>query len=473
MNSWRAFLATTVLASGLQTANASEVFTDPTDGFRPRCIARTAAKNIFLNWDEDELYYRDVRAHLSSQKCENWEKVISNPLGWRVVKPTDSVIFDEPLTPGLSAMLAQVRAGATVARREQTADEFVSRNGVTKYTRELNETLTAKYGMAFSGDVYRSTLYRDRANQRAHSAVSTKLKGFSHFEVSPKVGSNTVVLVASGFGMDAEVREDSMQFAKDFISEMPRLGVNIRVMSFNPIGVYQENAELFAAQIREVLLSGKDVVVIGASKGVADALGGVALAFKGQLGEGREQLHAEGVGKLLGFVNLCGLVDGTFMADFAKKLPAADVFLGVLRKTSIKFNGHNIGDYLQSTTGLSRDDTAAYMRDVWSALPSDVSYLTVVNILTDYSVPPRSYAKGDELLKLTRTLKATRLANDTLIEFPGNEIPSWVAPRNAKIVFNSTHMIYDGYFEGRDLTESKTRIAMNKALLETVVELGR
>lgn len=462
-----------------QVAHADPTyFGEHTDGFRPRCLTKPVSRDhLFFSWKESEKTEREIWARLRRLPCDRWRQAGSlfSTRSWVRVLPAQDVVFGVRLDEQTREALRQVRYGAQEIRKERTADEWLLAHPFQKYTFEVNRQLTRRFGMGFSGDVYRAWIESSPRNQLAKDRFRSSFESAlrdprGSVERLRERSRSLKILVSLGMGWNPDKVEPGGD-VDDFTREVRTLGIPVTLLKNHPYEDFDGNVGILREQLDRELRSGSDVILLGLCKGSVELLAATSAVTRGYLDADRTQKGREpGRGRVLAYVNLSGLIGGTFLGDALEQVPGRETIASMLRD---EFTGtkHEIGQALLQLRKMSFGETMSFNRRTWmKGLASDSLYVNVLGIppVKGYADFEGPFIKG--MRKWIRRLRLTDAANDGYIEYPKQEIPAGTGARELTLVFPASHMLWDGVYEGQPMNQAPSRKALLMAILQTVLD---
>ncbi len=461
MRTWLLFLCLTTTAFADPCA---QYYSEKEDGHRPRCLETPDAKgNWFFTWDESEKWNRDVEIAQAALPCRRWKDLPANAAK-TVLKPADKKVGAIALEACTQVALKQVRLGAKKLRGELLAADWLKKNPVETYTIEKNRELTNDYGGGFAGDVYAAWLRQEPENAKAEKDLLKEFEKALEEEdptVTNKAKSKDIVALYSlGMGWDPkDAPPDSTMAILN--AEMLKLGVETKFLKNHPMAGIPENVEILTKQIVDELATGKDVILVGLCKGSPELLGAFAAAMKNRLDDKREQKNRpRGDGRVLAFLNVSGLIGGTYIADKAKTFPKWLL-------TSFKVKEEMLKQMESMTSAAAIDFNKTWV----GKLPSDVVYTSLVGIVPETGMNPALESKWMAQMRgITKLLKLADAAHDGFIEYPKQAIPTGNSTRETTIVIEGSHVLWEGYLGRHELNSPKARRALFSALFRQTLD---
>lgn len=464
-------------ASAQATVPRAAVYLDA--GGLPRCVTHPSdsSDGLLLIWNADVLYGRLVYAVSTrdfrlrgapATSCGCWPQMtaIVNSdvagLGSYPTLPNGAREFALPegrysLPPDALAGLVDVRRGSNVALRGVSARTYLAQNPIVEFTREHNRWLARSFGVGYAAEIYRAWLETLPTNAdfraRAIATVDRARSGQLERATSERMRGYRV-FVAQGY-----LQTERNPALGPLFAVFDELGIQHRIASLNPLSPIAPNAASLEAQIADELRrSDRRVILVGASKGVPELM--TALANLNT----REPALLLNVAAV---VSLAGMFDGSFLVDWASEIPQRWFVGGGLQEgldsSGLPRDSDLSGFFAMSTASL-RAASAFYA----PRLPA-LRYFNFVGILGG-----DGWARSATISRLQSGLAIPRVGssggNDGYIEYPGTAMPRTWGLRSTDVVFESSHGILDGWFNGRDLTQARERRATIEGLFVAIAD---
>lgn len=446
----------------------------------PVCFERENHDALIVVWDEKVFYERSLSAletrlpcaKIQSLRTARWivSSSLRRPFKISWAPGEANFIGDLGLRVQDQELLKQVRLGARWPRQEISAKDFLRAHPVSRYDFALNEELTLKYGIGFSGEFYQAWIDSRPENQTARRAFTDSMKRPIDIEAK-----KTIALVAMGLGWESDLSrhdEKTAPWVRDFAREIMSTGLPSVLLQRKPLTGVRENVDLIKPQIRDALSSGKDVVLSGLCKGVAEMmLAWAEVEAENRLADGS---RPAGWGRVRGILNMSGMNTGVYFADVME-----NTFMGKIMK--------RLAPYLPLSNDLaSADEVAQYPKALETMTTAEVSRIhdQVMSLLTeeDRRIPVlnvvgiikgRGIMEDDRLimntlLKVNQDHRFLAAAHDGFLQYPGNEFTRNDFPLARTIAFEASHMLMDGSAYGYPLDKTEVRrrsyLSMYRAL---------
>ena len=208
-------------------------------------------------------------------------------------------------------------------------------------------------------------------------------------------------------------------------------------------------------------------------KGSPELLAAYHLATQRYLDAERTQRQRDpGRGRVVAYLNLSGMIGGTFLGDALKNVPLHNYVGPVLNDKFKDGTAHDIGQALLQLETMDPATLTRFNQKTWmKGIPSDVTYFNVVGVPpeTGYAVFESGLVKT--MRKWIRKFHLSDAANDGYIEYPRNEIPAGTAQRQVTLVLPGSHMLWDGMYAGEIMGQPETRKALTTAMFHTLLDV--
>lgn len=415
----------------------------------PRCLENVEGKNLFLKYARKSIT-RTVRFTFSKTPCKNWKH--ADLTRWKKLDPETRSKLSEPM----QFQIEQLEKKATAFRDERTVSEFIDKRNITSYTRELNRELTPKYGAIFSAEVFKELTERKPGNRDFREYVLGEMKKKPISEPFTEYKEKVKVVVSFGLGWSDDFRKAAPYYIKEFLSDIESLGLEVVYLDRNPFGTVKNNVRRIIPQLESELQKDKRVILLSLCKGTPELLSALASIKNHELKE-----------KIIGHVNLSGMLSGTFFADIAMSVIVPKLlspFLKVIPIQTMKDAGRmaSSASYMKSTI------ITETLGDVKGNIPDDIPTVNV----TGAPMSDRVLRNGSPMapvLKYNYWQKFLVSANDGFIELPHTIISEELAPNQVTLVIDSSHMLADGYLDNFELSKQEPRRALYQSILRFIL----
>lgn len=450
------------------------------DGGMPRCFYTPGERGaLILHWDVNEHYRRQIKGTYFKwwKDCEGWENGRSNLINSQtvVVSSKTKTVFGFGFNSFVQKAIKQIEFGGRVYRTENTPKEYLAKYPINEFTVHTNRELASKYGVGFAGGIYRAWLLDKPENQEIRAALSKYLveAKANKLETLHKRSKDVVFMFAPGLGQDPNNDQGHLPVnLSDIIRDFKAIGLNLVVFPVKPKGSVEDNAKVIKEEMAKVLKSGKDIILAGASKGVADMFLGTG-KLANELGN-LDNLPKE-YGRIIAFVNISGVVRGSWVADRLAETKTYGFIQNIVSRLPYKW-ARNMSEYM---VGI-REMTSAYCQEIMKfygpRLPKNTEMFNLVGIIPGDGLGTKENGiRGDSRVPTIMQLFAKYMvgyfgANDGYLELPQMTFPSNYRSNDYSVPFDSTHYILDGHYNGWDMTVASNRRAVFKSLFHTVMD---
>lgn len=421
---------------------------------------------VTFEWNNgNDMYQRDMKAYPvgnSYSDCFTRPNPIERYRGVPVSYNT-TTLFGKAVPPYLRKTFGQIKTGGTVYRKETNAKDFLTNNPISQWDVSLNESLTKKYGVGFTSMLYKEFVKSQPANANFSNDISNYLNNSQNIkDLRARSGNITYVLVP-GLGNDITVAAKGNDVGmKEILDDLNALGLATRAVRTDKFASNLENnVQLIEATLRDVLSKGSDVVIVANSRGVPEALTALS-RIKNGLSDGAFP------GRVLGFMNMAGLVYGSFLGDWASSNPYVLAAMFAADGWLLKKIAPIVSMRIKAALALSTFNIATYTREFERRLPQDTVYLNLVGTLSGNGLS--SDGMLSKMQWIARTYVPHFGANDGYIEYPNTTISKKMASKNYTEVFDSDHLLWTGKYEGTPLLNNVNRRKVIASLLNTMLD---
>lgn len=463
----------------------------------PRCV-ENGNRRGFMWWNVNEnRYNRDVFVVQPARvgwDCNDWVTVS----GWggthiqaavkvkraEVYKSSVKTIQRINISKELSERLAQIQLGASEYRSEKTGAQWLKNNPLNDYNIQLNAELTKRFGIGFTGEIYKAFVETRPQNSKIKNELVKRIEksinnpAEQKRELAARSGK-VKLLVSLGLGW---VRGKKMEGPYDvprLEQDLKSIGLNYSVLENKPFGRVKSNSQMLAVQIQEELEKGNDIMLMGACKGTAEIMN--ALAMIPNLVDANGKQTNPKYGRVIGVLSLSGLMKGSFLAEWISGLNDKKFFNWLFRvlKDGPFPSMHDIGTIIGVAPDLSttqmEQDYAAYSKRV----PKDIVYFNALGVMPGNGLMSDSPVAELQNKVIVPILKNAN-ANDGYIDYPSSAIPDSMAKRVYSVVFDASHMIVDGKLNATwngkarsyEMRNEKTRRAVLSAMFVLFSDLS-
>lgn len=418
----------------------------------PRCVENVAGKNLFLKYSKRSLS-RVIRYNLSTKSCSDWRRDPPRS-NWKVLDEQTKALVPE----SLRWELEQIALKTEIFREERTAAEFVDRRNITEYTRELNRELTPKYGPVFSAMVFKELVERKPRNKEFRQYVLSELnKPESQETPFAEYRKDVKLVVSFGLGWSHTFGLGAPVYIRDFLSDIESLGLDVVYLDKNPFGTIEGNVRRMTPQLEEQLKDDRKIILLSLCKGTPELLSALKSSITPETRE-----------KIIGHVNLSGMLTGTFFADIARSIFVPRLLSPFLKIFPIKAM-QNAAKMAEAATYMKTSIVSETLSDVRGVLSDDTMTVNVTGAPMSNRIM-ESKSLMAPILKYNSWQKFLVSANDGFIELPHTEIPEELAPRQVSLILDASHMLSDGHLDQHSIGDEATRRKLYQAILRFILK---
>jgi hypothetical protein len=407
-------------------------------------------KNLFFSWSSKPLT-RVTRYALSKASCSISHKDIH--ARWKKLDEQTRSLLSEDLRIELD----QIEKKTNELRPEKTVAEFIEKRNITAFTRELNRELTPRFGPIFAAEVFKELIERNPENQEFRKFVLTELRNTEVSADPFAEWKDKIKLVVSfGLGWTADYGPAAPYYIKNFLSDIEAMGLEVVYLDKNPFGTVRANVSKMVPQLESELKKDKSVIFLSLCKGTPELLSAL------------KDIDPALKLKIVGHVNLSGMLSGTFFADIATSVIVPKMLSPFMKVIPIK-GVRDVGRMAGSTSTMKSTIIAETLSEVKGVMPEDI---LTVNV-TGAPLSDRVLKNGSPMsavLKYNYWQKFLVSANDGFIELPYTLVPEELAPRQVSLVLDASHLLSDGYIEEFSLGERDTRRKIYQSILRFILK---
>lgn len=425
----------------------------------PRCFV-SKEQNYFFKW-YDSAFTRKIMILEASEPCRNWRSLQN------ANSPSDNLSWDkfkEENYPNLPSSiieeLHQVGNKANVLLENESPEAFIDNKDVKGYTLELNRELSKRYGQLFSAKVFKAFIEKDSRNKEFKNEV---LKSFSKkWKTQPfsSLKDKVSVVVSFGLGWEEKYSQATPIYIREFLEDIKSLGLPVRFLRKDPWGSVRHNAEVIKDQLREELETGRDIILVSLCKGTPEIL----------LAESLVHTETEGrfINRILGHVNLSGMLDGTFYSDKSSELLIPKIAGPILKLIPIE-SARESTRLFGAIDFMRSDIIEGVVQEASQNLPKDLLYINI----TGAPMSEQIFEQHSPMVPVVRyTLfgKLSEGANDGFLELPNTLIPRFISNNQITLMLDSTHLLGDGMLEGHSLQQEFKRRSLYYTIISRVLQ---
>jgi hypothetical protein len=420
----------------------------------PQCV-ELKRFNVFFKWKERTLS-RDVYFTTSSFKCSSYNKVVHDrDIFWHDFKLEKLTFLDKKIIEEIK----QIEQKTNELREHFSVEDYLAANPIKEYTVETNRDLTRKYGQIFSALVFKHLIEQEKSSQELLQKVISDLNNKKKDNLLPNLKDKVRLVVSFGLGWEEKYSKYTPQYVINFLNDIKSLGLPVTFLSKDPFGTVAGNVQLMIPQVEEILKGKKDIIYISLCKGTPELFAATADVL--------QRLDQSSTARIIGHVNLSGMLSGAIFSDFAKEIVVPKLVAPLMKL--IPFNG--IADSAKMVDAIEYMQTSIIEESLESSSP----YLTKDIFTINVTGAPMStkILEGNSPMKPVVKYSAQKLfidsANDGFLELPSTLIPKNITTNQATLVLDSTHMLSDGSLHGYELGKQEIRRSLYQTVIETII----
>jgi hypothetical protein len=286
------------------------------------------------------------------------------------------------------------------------------------------------------------------ANNKAFSNLISQNLRVTREDLAPLIKNREVVYVK---GLAHEL--SSAKKYDVLVDNLRTAGMAVKVVRTNSYDPIAKNAGIVRSALDMELRAGKNVILVGLSKGGSESL--LALSMLTSKLEGKDK--PAGYGKVEAYLGLSGVYGGSFLVDYAGQMPQQLIF-GQVLKNEYRNDGKTLPS-LDGVLDIRSENMDSVMSQVArNGLPQETTYFSILGTIAGNGLA----AKGNDIRRLQDELIRARLekfgANDGYIEYPGTAIPQKLVRKSFAATMNSSHALVDGTFLNEPVVGGKDNV---------------
>ncbi len=422
----------------------------------PRCVDgdQDINYNLFFKWTDRHID-RTVEVYFSKEPCRTYKQVLSNQeIVWTAYKEVTRFIPTAVVNE-----LKQIEQKTHELRAETEAVDFLAKHPINVYTKETNRELTKRYGQLFSAQVFRAWIESKKENHEFKDSILKNLRTLKKSEEKPfaALSDRVKIVVSFGLGWEEKYNRTTPFYIKNFIADIKSLGLPVLFLKKNPFGKVNDNIEKIIPSLESELDSGKDLVLISLCKGTPELL-----AAEAELGRQNKR------GKILGHVNLSGMLSGAIFSDFAQDIVLPKVVAPLMKL--IPFD--SVRDSARMVDAIEYMKTSVIESALQTATPDLDKSIFYVNItgapMTTYVFEGKSPMRP--ILTYNVVNEFVDSANDGFLEMPSTLIPESVSHNQVSLILDSSHLLSDGMLNEFKIEDENNRRILYYTVVKTILE---
>lgn len=446
----------TVLAFGKTRQELGDIYRDH-NGF-PRCYQAKDGAYYFKWWNQPLTrkirYYKDSDGDCRGAFPQTTKANDSEIVYWS--KYDESKLVDLPLS--LKDELAQISQKTNELLPYNSPEKFIEDQGIHDYTLKLNRELSLKYGQIFSAKVFKAFIEKNPKNLEFRKSVLDNFSQRSVINFS-SLKDKVSIVVSFGLGWEEKYEQATPIYIREFLQDIKSLGLHVRFLKKNPGGSIRSNAEMIKGQIVDELRTKRNIILVSLCKGTPELL----LAESKIYSEGREDIQ----GRIIGHVNLSGMLGGTFYSDKANEFLLPKLINPILKLIPLP-SAKDTASMYGAIDFMRSDVVEGVLEEAAPLLPKDLLYINITGAPLSSQVLENS-SPMIPIVKYTQLGKLTEGANDGFLELPKTLIPETISHNQITFVMDSTHLLGDGVVENFRLTDELIRRSLYSSIIDRIV----
>jgi hypothetical protein len=337
-----------------------------------------------------------------------------------------------------------------------TPKDYLEATQIETFDSVTNRNISNIYGKQFSAKVFKAFIEKNSTNLK----FKNQLQNFIVNKSTYIPIKNVKIIVNMGLGWDFE-NADQPYYVKDFINEIKSLGYEVIFLSKYPYAPIEVNVESIRPQLRHILRDQNNkYILLSLCKGTPELLIAAAEIIKKE-----NQLK----NKLIGFVNMSGMMGGTFFSSTRFDLVALTSLEKEVDNYSSKMNFEKF-DRMQTIVSLPSMTKARITKNLAPILNVSFDNIPAINIsgalMSDTAIKNNSPLKM--FISYNKALQLYPYANDGFIDVTESRLPTSMFKNQRSLILDSSHLLTDGNFEGLDLTKKTNRVLFYKAIIQSI-----
>lgn len=426
----------------------------------PRCVenyiqSKNISYNLFFRWKERNIDRIVEVAFIANEACSNYKKVLTNQeVVWDSLENLQRYI---PKT--IFSELKQVEQKTNELRLDLEAVEYLKNNPIEEYTVKTNRSLSKRFGQLFSAQVFKAWIESKKENSELKASVLKDLRSLKSPLEKPfaHLSDKVKLVVSFGLGWEEKYNRTTPFYITNFLNDIKSLGLPVLFLKKNPFGKVSDNIAKIIPSLESELDSGKDLILISLCKGTPELLGAEAELAKNNK-----------LGKILGHVNLSGMLGGAIFSDFAKEI----IFPKIVAPLLKLIPSDQVRDSAKMVDAIEYMKTSVIEHTLSQATPhldKDIFYINITGAPMTNAV---FYGKSPMKPILNYNLKSAFVnsANDGFLEMPSTLIPTSISKNQASLILDSSHLLTDGTLEEFKIESESNRRILYYSVVKTILE---
>ncbi|MFA6235878.1 MAG: hypothetical protein WC635_01015 [Bacteriovorax sp.] len=427
----------------------------------PRCIASynnsEHGTNLFFRW-KDQVIDRKVEVSFSQESCQKFKNVLfDQELVWENLDRYKTIIPEK-----IFSELKQIEQKTNELREDLDADNFLKKHPLSEYTISINRDLSKRYGQLFSAQVFKAFIENKKINSDLKADILNDLRSLKQPLHKPfaDLSGNVKLVVSFGLGWEEKYNRTTPVYITNFLNDIKSLGLPVLFLKNNPFGKVSDNIQKIIPDLSQELESGKDLILISLCKGTPELLAAEA-----------ELANRNIRGRILGHVNLSGMLGGAIFSDYAKEIILPKVVAPLLKLIP----NDEIRDSARMVDALEYMKSSVIAPTLLRASPlldKDIFYVNITG-----SPMTNAVFKGKSPMKPILNYNAKNAfvagANDGFLELPNTLIPESISTNQASIILDSSHLLSDGSLEEFNIGVESSRRILYYSVVKNILQKSR
>lgn len=444
----------------------------------PHCLSSGNPKaSIQLVYPSMDRYSRKILGRGIRAKCDDLYKPSLDGKLYQAMESNTTQVAGIQLDQFHKNVLSWIRRGSNYYFPPgYTASDYVNENPMPVYNVTINRQLTQRFGHGFAGEIYSEWLLKQPKNAQARMAIKKSIQEFlARGDASARndiqsQSRNKILVVSMGLGWDESPNQPF--YVKDFLKQIKQAGIETVILRRNSMGTIPDNSREITPQLRKILNSGKEVLLMALCKGMPELLTATAEIMKDRVDQDRRQLMKPGQSKITGIIGISPMMSGLYWADFYKENPAFELIHFLLDVIPGK-KPQSGSDYITALETMDSEEMKDLYEKVLPSIPSDIPYVNVIGVIPDNGILKNDTTAMMPFIKANKMLNIASGANDGFLEFPKAQITQKWGKKIFNIPLEGSHMITDGKFDELDFRQEKNLNGLYYGILKFTLEQSK
>lgn len=338
--------------------------------------------------------------------------------------------------------------------------EYVQNADIKVFDRRVNQQLSETFDQHFSAQAFKAFIEKDKKN----SVFKNEVKNYMQGRVVPLVPSKKLkIIVNMGLGWDFNNVKEQPYYVQNFISDIQKLGSEVIFLDKFPYAPVEQNIESIKPQLKSLLRDPEaSYILLSLCKGTPEILIAAAELIQ------ENPLHKK---KIAGFINMSGMMGGTFLADERVDLDVlTDLIMMWEDYVPLKRNFKKY-DRRNTVWSLPFMSKASITKNIKPVLKVSFDNIPVINV--SGAILDDMISKSDSPLKMfvsyNSLMSVYPYGNDGFIDVTETRLPVSMFANQKTIILNSSHLLTDGSFDQYRLDREVNRVAFYRGLYQSLL----